>query len=213
MSTIAEVFPPDDPVARFMITTSMARNDIRHALFQAGKANERGDEELLNYWVRLSTGHFFEAAYALRHWRQEFPQVRTFIGKLPKPARAELRAVMSSIQRMGSGVLEHTRDRTFHYPYPASKYQTDAELTDTLKALGEMEAGMVVEGDGRFRLQFADRVALALALRKHDVGKLDQQLKLARDGAIAFVNFATSAWEVYLKSRGLTLGDPQPQRS
>ena len=122
MSSIAEVFPPDDPVARFMITMSMARNDVRHAIFQAGEANDRGDEELRNYWVRISTGHFFEAAHALQQWRQQVPAVGAFIAGLPEAARNELRKVTRSVQEMGYDVLEHSRDRTFHYPYPTGRY-------------------------------------------------------------------------------------------
>jgi mevalonate pyrophosphate decarboxylase len=69
MSSIAEVFPHDDPVARFVVAMSMARNDVRHALTRAGEANDQDDPEF-GYWVRMATGHFFEAAYALSHWRQ-----------------------------------------------------------------------------------------------------------------------------------------------
>ena len=69
---------------------------------------------------------------------------------------------------------------------------------------------MVIEGERRFRLQFADRVALALAFRKYDLESVDRQVELARDGSIAFVNFATAAWQAYIETRGLSLGEPEP---
>jgi hypothetical protein len=38
----------------------MARDDIRHALRPAGAANDRDSPEF-TYWIRIATGHFFEA--------------------------------------------------------------------------------------------------------------------------------------------------------
>jgi hypothetical protein len=93
--------------------------------------------------VRIATGHFFEAAYALSHWRQ-VDGIQTFIGRLPEDGHQALRQASSAIQKMGPGVLEHSRDRTFHYPYPTSRYQTDDELRDALKGLGGEEVRLVV---------------------------------------------------------------------
>lgn len=181
----------------------MARNDVRHAMFQAGAASG-GKKPELAYWVRLSTGHFFEAANALGYWRQ-LPAVSQFLSKLPNDARNDLASVTKSVQELGHGALAHSRNRTFHYPYPTSRYPTDAELEAALGRLGEQEAEWVDEGDGRFRLRFADDVALALALGKHDEARVERQLELARDGSIAFVNFVTRAMEAYLRSRGFSL--------
>jgi hypothetical protein len=55
--------------------------------------------------------------------------VRAFIDRLPAPARDELRTVTANLQKLGNGVLEHSRYRTFHDPYPTSRYPADAELT------------------------------------------------------------------------------------
>jgi hypothetical protein len=129
-----------------MVAISMARNDIRYAVCQAGAANT-DDKPEFAYWVRISTGHFFEAANALKHWRQ-VPEVRGFIAKLPKAAREDLRSVNGSVQKIGPGVLEHSRNRTFHYPYPSSRYPTDAELKEALRALGSNEATVVPEVKG-----------------------------------------------------------------
>jgi hypothetical protein len=210
MSSIAEVFPHDDPVARFVVAMSMARNDVRHALANAGRAGEQDDPEF-TYWVRIATGHYFEAAYALDHWRQ-IPEIRAFLDGLPQDGRDALRDATSAIQKIGSAALEYSRNRTFHYPYPTSRYPSDEEFSDTLKALGKQEATLTVESPrhGWFRLQFADRVAEGLAVRKHDPAKIKQQFALARDGAIGFVNFATRAWEQYARTRGLELGLPVP---
>ncbi len=84
MASIAEGVPGQDPVARFMVTVSMARNDVRHALFEAGGANAAGKPDFA-YWVRLSTAHFFEAVSAIRSWRQ-VPEVKAFLTRLPAAA-------------------------------------------------------------------------------------------------------------------------------
>jgi hypothetical protein len=208
VSSVAEVFPHDDPVARFVVAMSMARNDVRHALTQAGRANDESSPEF-GYWVRIATGHFFEAAHALQQWRQ-LPEIREFIKGLPQDGRDELRKASSALQKMGPGVLEHSRDRTFHYPYPTSRYQTDQELADALKTLGGEEVTLVVESEthGWFRLQFADNVAAALTLRKYDPANLKEQLVVAREGSVGFVNFATRVWEEYMRSRSLAIEPP-----
>jgi hypothetical protein len=107
-------------------------------------------------------------------------------------------------------VLEHLRERTFHYPSPANRYNLDEELRGALRALGDEEVTAVVEGDRFSRWRFADDVALTLALAKHDPEKLREQTELARDGAIGFVNFATRVWEAYARKHGLEVGPPEP---
>jgi hypothetical protein len=210
MSSIAEVFPPEDPVARFMVVMSMARNDVEHALFEAVKVQERGDEGLLNYWSRITTAHFFEGVHALHGWRQ-LPEIRAFIAKLPREARDDLKAVERNVQTMGSDALEHSRNRTFHYPYPTSRYPTDEELTDALRALGDTEARIVVDLSGkvkRYRFEAADRIAIMLSVGKHDPTRLPEQIKLGHDGAIKFVNFGLRLMDLYAETRGLEVDRP-----
>jgi hypothetical protein len=144
----------------------------------------------------------------LREWRR-LPKVRAFIATLPEDGRRALKVTSGAIQKMGKGVLEHSRQRTFHYPSPASPYDLDQELADALRALGGEEVTAVVEGDGFFRWRFADDVALTLALAKHDPERLREQTEIARDGAIGFVNFATRAWEAYARKHDLEMGPPE----
>jgi hypothetical protein len=187
----------------------MARNDVRHALTQAGRATGQGAPEAA-YLVRVATGHFFEAELALRHWRT-VEEVRSFIESLPDDAKEALKRASSAIQEMGPRVLQHSRDRTFHYPYPTGRYRAEHELEQALTDLSAEEVTMVVEaGRGFIRLHFADQVALALALNKYDLDNIKAQLEIARDGAIGLVNFATRAWEGYMSSRGLEVGVPAP---
>lgn len=203
MASIEDVFPSKDPVSRFMVVVSMARNDVRHALFKAGSANAVSEPDFA-YWVRLSTAHFFEAIAAVRNWRQ-LPEVKAFLNRVPAAARDDLKTATGSLEQIGNAVVAHSRNRTFHYPYPSGRYPADSELEAALENLGTAETQWTVEGEGRFRLKFADEVALVLALGKHEPSQIERQLELARDGSTAFVNFATRAMETYLQERGFSL--------
>lgn len=209
MSSIEEVFPHDDRLSRFIVAMSMARNDVGHALAHIRRTQEEGDAEF-TYWVRVVTGHFFEAEYALKAWRRESQEVRDFIARLPRDGKEELAKATRTIQTLGPDLLEHSRNRTFHYPYPTSRYPTELELENALKELAGDEATIVhLPADaGRYRLHFADDVALALALGKFDRPTLSEQGGIAADGAIAFYNFATRAWQQYCDERGLEIPPP-----
>ena len=86
-----------------------------------------------------------------------------------------------------------------------------------LKGLGEREATLHLETDssGRewLRPLFADEVALAMSMNKHDLGdkkQLEQQAEKIRDAAVAFVNFAIDLLDVYWKRVGASPGELQP---
>jgi len=136
--------------------------------------------------------------------------VQAFIATVPEDGRQALKVAVGSSQKMGKRVLEHLRERTFHYPSPANRYNLDSELEEALRALADEEVTAVVEEGGFFRWRFADDVALTVALAKHDPDRLREQTMLARDGAIGFVNFATRAWEAFAEKHGLEMGPPEP---
>jgi len=62
---IPEVFPPDDPAARFVVAMSMANNDIDRALADLIRSVDE-DRPDFTYRVRLLTGHLVEAIDAQR---------------------------------------------------------------------------------------------------------------------------------------------------
>jgi hypothetical protein len=137
--------------------------------------------------------------------------VRDFIARLPRDAREQLTIASSAVQKIGPRILEHSRNRTFHYPYPSSSHQTEQELENALHKLRRDEAAVVLRPSDphRYRLHFADHIALALALGKFDREDLRAQGAIAAEGAIGFYNFVTRAWELYCKERGLELGLPR----
>lgn len=185
---------------------SMARNDIRHAMELAVEAN-KNDAPEFTYFVRLSMAHWIEGHEALDRWCS-VPEVAAFMKQLSPPGLDQLRIMRSMRQRVGHDAIEHSRNRTFHYPAPSSRYAIDDELRAVLKAMEEEEANVVITGRGYVRLEFADRVALALAFGKHDPNRAREQAAEVMRGATAFVNVVTTMWASYKAARGLDDGLP-----
>ena len=211
-SSIPEAFDPADPVKRFVLSISMARNDIErcmHDLLAIADADETDGPDFA-YRIRLLTAHFYEAALALKQYRQHEQAVADFLGRLPQEAQADLTAVMGAAQRIGPAAFERVRMATFHYPHPDPKREpdSDAQLAETMRALKGEPANVYVDFDSRrVHLAYADRVALALALGGHSEqkGRLEAQLALARDGAFAFRRLT----DHILEGAGVELGKPR----
>lgn len=211
MASTRELFAPDNPVDLFVLSMSMARNDIRHALHLVGKAND-DDQPEFGYLVRVALGHFFDASQALKLWRQESEEVRAFLSRLPASGRQALKTAVSTDQQLGTGALQHSRVSTFHYPAPNPSYKEASSadaLSDAVRELGGEPAAIVVlDGGKRFRLGFADDVALVLAMQKFEHADRDSfkaQQDRAMRGATSFVNFVDVLLVVFMEDRNLGL--------
>jgi hypothetical protein len=208
-SSIPDAFDPDDPVARCLLSMAMARNDIEFCLRDIHRAT-KGDDPDFAYRIRLLTAHFVEAALALRQYRQHKPELAKFLGGLDDDAKADLKAVTRTAQLVGPAALDQIRTSTFHYPHPDPNYQPDSDerLAEVVRELKDEPAHVYVNFETRLvHMSFADRVALALALGGHSTerAKLEQQLRLVRDGAFAFRRFV----ERVLLTFGVSFGEPQ----
>jgi len=118
---LPDVFPPDDPIARFVVSMAMASNDIERALRDVQRAGENDDPDF-TYRIRLSVGHLVEALDALSSYSQEFGDIRSLINRIPPAGQKHLSEARGTIQRAGSRVLKNVRDNTFHYPSPERRY-------------------------------------------------------------------------------------------
>src|SRR4051794_17928431 len=98
MPALPEAFPPNDPVARFVVAMAMAANDIERAHRLAGQANTANAPEFGGY-VRWSMGFFAEALRALNAYRSTYEEVRNFLKRLPEKAQARLVEVGSLQQK------------------------------------------------------------------------------------------------------------------
>lgn len=210
MTTLGETFPHDDELARFVVAMGMARNDIEYTAMAAGHANT-DDAPEFNYLVLVSMAHLFEATHALKMWRQESETVRKFIDTLPAKAKADLKEATTLGQRVGTGVLEHARNRTFHYPHPKVEHgvNLDDELAGVLKVNAAEDASIVVRASKPMRLhfEFSAKVALGLALSEHDdeADESRRQVTATRDATGAFVRFAGAVIDAYFEQRNLSV--------
>src|SRR5689334_20033647 len=90
-SSMADAFDPDEAVSRFVLSMSMARNDIERCLHDLLRVTEAGETDGPDfaYRIRLLTAHFYEAALALRQYRQHKPEVAAFVNSLPPDAQKD----------------------------------------------------------------------------------------------------------------------------
>jgi hypothetical protein len=216
MTATKDVFPADDPVARFMLTIWAVRNDIEYMAELIGPANEYNRPEFF-YLVRLLMGHLLEGSIALNHYRDDSPEVQRFIKSLPTEAQKAMRKAANVASQVGGQALPHSRDRTFHYPSPDTTYKptTDDELAAVLRRIAS-DPVVLSKLPGAFkreRLETADTALLTIAMRKHaltDDVKLKRQMQKTLRGAAAFSMFVRGAWVKYCQDRGLDI-TPQPR--
>jgi hypothetical protein len=209
---LPDVFPPDDPMARFVVSMAMASNDIERALRDVQRAGENDDPDF-TYRIRLSVGHLVEALDALSSYSQEFGEIRRLINRIPPAGQKHLSEARGTVQRAGSRVLKNVRDNTFHYPSPERRYSptSDAQLRDAILAMADRGAELLLdEQTGAITYTFADDIALAMTVGKNATTSEDvvRQAEIARDGALSFVLWARALVATYRDTSGHWFGDP-----
>ena len=197
-----------------MVSMAAARNAIESALVRAVRANEENDPEFYAH-VQMLVGWLVEAEKALRAYREEFEDVRKFLRRLSPDGQEKLKLAMNVAQQVGGGALDHSRDRTFHFPHPDKRRNPnfDQELETVLDGLADEEATLIgIKGKpARLRLGFADKVMLAWTMGKHDLAdpkELARQVKRTQEGAVAFVNVVDLLTQEYLQDRGVQFEVP-----
>jgi hypothetical protein len=96
---IPEVFDPDRIDARFVVSMSMARNDIEVAL-RDGIAAAADDRPDFAYRVRLVTSHLVEALDSLNAYSQE-DDIKTLMARVPNDAKKQLSKARGVLQEVG----------------------------------------------------------------------------------------------------------------
>jgi hypothetical protein len=210
---IPDVFPPDDPDARFVVAMSMASNDIDRALADLIRSvdDERQD---FSYRVRLVTGHLVEAIDAINAYSQQFEEVRKLLARVPADARRDLSKIRGTIQKAGPRALDTIRDNTFHYPSPHTNYSptSDELLRDVLAGMSDRGTELHYDGDtNEITLTFADDAALSLAMAGPTVTneEVRRVAEVSRDSALAFHRWAKALVATYADVRGHSFGEPR----
>lgn len=208
---IPEVFPPDKPDARFVVSMSMATNDIDRACRDLMRSGDMDGPDF-SYRVRLVVGHMVEAINALNAYSQEFEEVRKLLKRLPADAQKDLKTVRGTLQNAGADALEDVRDNTFHYPAPEKRYKvtSDERLKGALVDLANRGTEMHVDGDtGAVTLTFADDAAFNLAMNLVTNDEAFRRSEVARDGALAFLRWSAALITTYVESEGHSFGEPR----
>lgn len=154
---VGDVFPGDDPVARWVAGLIIISNDLARAHRRLYEIHQLEDEEAKQhspYWVMLGVSHLREAVKFLHPDTcalLETPQVEAFIGDLPHDAKALLDEIVGEIQPWNESWLfrfgKPLRDRLFHYAGegPDGTDYTE-EIGAALDAMKDFERGIEFEG-------------------------------------------------------------------
>lgn len=206
---VLAVFPPDDPVALFVVSFCMAGNDVEDALREIASFDREEDldndevfhRNRFSYRVRLLSGHLFEGIVALKAWRQKEQGVQALLASLEGKAKDALALVCSLDQQIGPTALNAIRQNSFHYPHPDRRRTPDStvELARAIRENPELEAGIDLGDHRRGTFRFADTLALNIAFSGHDPEMPAPQIALTRRGAHAFVRLVADVYLAYIE--------------
>lgn len=166
---IGDLFPANDPLARWLTPCAMALNDLLYVnrrlvpLLQNDGPNFES-----TYLSRLAAGHLYEISKFIQRSEGRVPEIRSFVAALDKDARDAYKVVKAAGPRGAmpfSEQLAHARNHVFHY----AELVPNADDYETLKRAmtahagepGEIRDGGTLLND--FRALFADEVATELA--------------------------------------------------
>ena len=228
---IGDVFPAEDPVARFLVSLSTGLNDL---LFvnrllvpdpHWGLLRREATPEENIFLLRQGLSAVWELLLLFRESSKPVTirgeevgpsAVATFLVALPPPARqfVDLLRGFDDPESKFRRTAAQVRNHTWHYPPPGSK-----ELRRALKArasdLGVLELG---EKMPSIRANFADLVALEHLTRfiGDDCEALAELFRALADATTAFVHLAQYALDAWLAKlpedvvRRYGAGDPFP---
>jgi len=217
--TFGAAFPADDAVARWISSLAMAHNDLVqvHNLYVA---QPDGGEGI--FLVRLAAGHLAEIGDAKGPFGQghdDWPEVVTFVGALPKAARDDFVALKDVLLDRSPDSfgwkVDQIRNRVFHYPHlhPGQSGGSRLELTRALRVNAGDEATVRVAGGtvGGVRLGFADELALWMTLdrvKALDRASMATFVREVVDAQVRFLRFGQIALSRYfarLPARTVTI--------
>jgi hypothetical protein len=178
---IGDVFPADDPVARWTTVVCMAINNTVYVNVRIIE----GDlpPELNLYYFRLVAGHFFEACTWLAETPSRWPEIQEFLDGLPYEAKERLSALQGFASQAHPlhEVLSRSRNTLFHYPtvHPqrdeAGIEELAAAMREAADLMSSMESG---EEWASFRARFADDIAVQfLGTSEDELSDLFSQLQ------------------------------------
>lgn len=161
---LGEVFPAEDPVARFVTAMAIAHNDMSRLYVWAVDGDETTAENI--HAFRLHAAIYFEAAVHLKETPRRFPVVRDFLAALPMDAQQDLSHVIGTVTAGNTRFLdwaEPHRNVTHHVAemHPDKFDAGKEELGNAIRAAAALETSISFGDDttpGHYH--FADEVAV-----------------------------------------------------
>lgn len=194
---VGEVYPADDPLSEWLVTLSVAMNDL--ALVHVRLDEDQDEPEKAFYWNRLAISHFTEAGLFL-HDTAQIAEVKTFVESLDAEPRAKYEECLAIFQELRGRLFDVRNKATFHYPQlRTSSPQHERPVRDALETL-QADRGVIRAARIRdARALFADDVVAAIFAK--ELGGLDAiaafEAQVA-EGTTAFVRFANLALDEHL---------------
>jgi hypothetical protein len=169
---MADAFPPDGPIAVWIMNLSVALGDLRVVAEYATRDDQPDYERI--YFVRIFSSHLREISKLLVLDFQKREDVRDFVAGMTQEAqdaREEAADLLHATFPSRPEVvvwedLKRLRDDTFHY---VSDDESQARLVQAMRTVadmrnGDMEGSYVLDDTGRLRAAYAD---LVVANRMH----------------------------------------------
>lgn len=198
---IGDLFPADDPVARWLTPCAMALNDLlyinRHLV---PLLEEDGPGFETTYLSRLAAGHLYEIAKFLHESEARVQEILAFVAGLDEEVRDAYETVKAAGAREVpfSDRLAHARNHAFHYAELVPNAPDHERLKRAMVAhageTGEIHDGGTLLND--FRALFADEIAVELAFP----GDLDYRefVETLSTTISAFLTFSVAAIARYI---------------
>jgi hypothetical protein len=157
---MGDAFPADSPLARWVMSLSIALGDMRIAMDYAVRDEQPFHERA--YFVRLMDAHMRETVKVVVLGHEREAEVRAFVASMPKDGQEafeEIKERLAQPFELRPDVtlldeLKRLRDDYFHYPLDAASQE---RLSEAMRVV-ENERGVYALEDDKLRATYADLV-------------------------------------------------------
>lgn len=193
-----EMFPPDEPLAIWILTLSRIYNDLKHAnsYMVNSYENESYSESEMIYFARLGFAHYREAVKIIDSYKDK-SEIRNFMSNLDKEIVEKYDFVIDSGNHFNDSFLKEyvvpIRNNMFHYFDDGIKeiinskvgYESTVRIIDrTMKDID---------------LVFADEVSVFLSFKSMETDDFTNLIKEISRYTLALIDFLNDAIATYFE--------------
>lgn len=200
---IGDVFPADDPVARFVAVLAMVNNEWHRSIHLMNVTTDdpdgRGIRLLL---LRQQAASYVEAVDWILDSRKRFSAINKYIDGLDAEAAEHYKQLMAGCDPQSPGYMDWLtahRNVTAHFPklHPDAFAHGDEEIANALRDAADQRGAVSVARptEAGVRFDFADEIAVQLL---PDIVDNPDEIKKLAAARIALMRFAVVAIGTYL---------------